>query len=403
MMQDDDDDVANDKDDEKDNRAFAASAEWAAEAAADAHKPYVLAVGVCIRNERRFMGEFVRHYLAQGADHVYIVDNGSTDGGVEGLPECADPATVSVIRDARELRLLSDNAGGAIGHWRLLTENLLARLQLNARWAAVVDADEFMFGKNGHTLRSYVLSLPPAVGRVYVFWNILSPRRETVEEEVSSSGRTRSGADLDADLDDQLPVLGRHRRRPNYDRMWAVGGALGEDARHANNFGKSLFRPARARLPEGLWLHKVAVPGGPPGSRAVTNYDEHSDEASVDGGAHACFDNRPWVARSEADYRRVNVTLHHYALRSRSDVAKKAAQLPVMAGKARFLNGLFEMLRCADDGAFVDDDALPCGGAAGTADTNTSATTTATQGRRRCCCPSPPAATDKKGHKSLSK
>ena len=44
--------------------------------------------------------------------------------------------------------------------------------------------------------------------------------------------------------------------------------------------------------------------------------------------------------------------------RSRSDVAKKAAQLPVMAGKARFLNGLFEMLRCADDGAFVDDDAL---------------------------------------------
>ena len=352
-----------------DDASFAASAEWAAEAAADAHKPYVLAVGVCIRNERRFMGEFVRHYLAQGADHVYIVDNGSTDGGVEGLPECADPATVSVIRDARELRLLSDNAGGAMGHWRLLTENLLARLQLNARWAAVVDADEFMFGKNGHTLRSYVLSLPPAVSRVYVFWNIVSPRREAVE----------GGEEVD---NDHQPILGRHRRRPNYDRLWAADGALGEDARHANNFGKSLFRPARARLPEGLWLHKVAVPGGPPGGRAVTNYDERTDEAAVDGGAHARFDNRPWVARSEADYRRVNVTLHHYALRSRSDVAKKAAQLPIMAGKARFLHGLFEMLRCEDDGAFVDDDALPCQQAAAPPPMQQQQ-----QGRRRCCCP----------------
>lgn len=290
---------------------------------------YFLSVCVCIKNERPYMAEFIRHYLAQGVDHLYLVDNGSTDG-VETLPECdistAAKETVTIVRDPRDFRILTD-ASSADGHRRLLTENLFERLRAETEWAIIVDADEFMFGKNGHTLKTYVQSLPQDVNRVYVFWNIISPTNDPVPETFH---------------------LAQNRRRINYDRL-SDPALFGYHARFANHFGKSIFRPLQTRLPDGLWMHKVFVHG-----RAITNYGHEDDETT------RYMDNLPAMAYSEEAYQKADVTLHHYALRNAADCDKKTAQLTAVVHKTPFILGLFDLLRHANpDAAFVTDTDLP--------------------------------------------
>lgn len=305
---------------------------------------HFLGVCVCIKNERPFMAEFVRHYLSQGADHIYIVDNGSTDGGVEDLPECADRRRVTVIRDARDMRILADDSGGT-GHCKLLTENLFVRLRNECEWCVSVDADEFMFGKNGHTLRTYLQSDVPAdVNRVYVFWNIISPAffnegdaADDATDTTAQNGGSGGG------------VLGQSRRRINYDRFYNRA-LLSDNARFSNRLGKSIFRPMRTDLFHGLNIHKVFVHG-----RAITNYGDPAVERDEEA-----WDHRPLVAHSEAAYAALNVTLHHYALRNRADCAKKRPQLETVRNKTAFILGLFDLMQCRDALAFVsDDDLLP--------------------------------------------
>lgn len=332
---------------------------------------FFLSVCVCIKNERPYLAEFIRHYLAQGADHVYIVDNGSTDGGAEAVlreySDASSSSVVTVLRDARDFRILADDSGAA-GHSRMLTENLFVRLRNETQWAIIVDADEFMFGKNGHTLRTYLQALPDDVSRVYVFWNIISPPRSLLLDGDGDGDGSPSSS--------PLFQLGQNRRRINYDRCY--NGSLGENALHANMFGKSMFRPARTRLADGLWIHKVFTEGG----RAITNYgDDHPDFDYAD--------NRPFVAHSEEAYRRLDVTLHHYALRDRADCAKKQAQLATVPHKAPFIRGLFDLLHHPDDAAFVDADELGGDGVPGDGVPATVATESSSsshqQQRRRCC------------------
>lgn len=282
---------------------------------------HFLSICVCVKDERPFMGEFVQHYLAQGADHIYIVDNGSSDGLAED-PDLS--GVVTIIRDARDMRILTDNTGGH-GHSRLLTENLFVRLRNQSEWAAVVDADEFMFGKNGHTLRTYLESIHASpINRVYVHWNIITPVQQQQEEfhdEEDYAGVPETFS------------LAQNQQRVNYDRgdLRALGGGY---AQFAGAFGKSLFRPRATRLEEGLWLHKVAVDG-----LAVTNYrpSEPDPQPRIDNG--------PPAPLSEAAYAALDVSMHHYALRHRADCAKKRRQLTTMDKKTPFVLGLFELLR----------------------------------------------------------
>lgn len=299
---------------------------------------HFLSICVCVKDERPFMREFVQHYLAQGADHIYIVDNGSSDGLeeedwlVRDMPGSVALTAVTVLRDARDMRILTDNTGGH-GHSRLLTENLFVRLRNQSEWAAVVDADEFMFGKNGHTLRSYLQSIHQSeINRVYVHWNIITPPVEEVGGEEEEFGKKKDQDGEEHHHHDGVPEtfsLAQNRQRVNYDRD--LGGGY---ARFAGAFGKSLFRPRATRLEEGLWLHKVAVAG-----LAVTNYRP----TELDPQPH--IDNGPPAPLSEAAYAALDVSMHHYALRHRADCAKKRRQLTTMDKKTPFVLGLFELLR----------------------------------------------------------
>jgi glycosyltransferase involved in cell wall biosynthesis len=264
---------------------------------------YFLSVCVCIKNERKYIEPFIKHYLLQDVDHIYIINNGSDDGIEEYINSHIFKNSITLINDPRDLHLLTNNSG-AEGHKKLLDENLYALIKAETEWACIVDADEYMFGKNGHTLRSFLkTSIDSSIGCIYVIWNIINPVLPLKTEFVFGN------------------------QRLNYDRFSDYSHAI----QNANNFGKSIVRTSMLLEDRKLWIHKIQVNGV-----SINNYGK--------------IDNTPWydncndIDRSEEAYENINITLHHYAIRNQEDYNKKTRQLTLVTNKTYFINGLLEML-----------------------------------------------------------
>ena len=48
-------------------------------------------------------------------------------------------------------------------------------IKRETKWAIIIDADEFMYGNNGETIKTYLQCLDDNIGCVYVLWNIFNP------------------------------------------------------------------------------------------------------------------------------------------------------------------------------------------------------------------------------------
>jgi glycosyltransferase involved in cell wall biosynthesis len=277
---------------------------------------YKLSLCVCIKNEAKYMDEFIQHYIKQGVDHFYIINNNSTDNIAEVIEQSPHKNSVTLITDNRDMQILKSNSG-SYGHKQLLDQHLYDRIKKETEWAIIVDADEFMFGKNGHTIKSYLSTIDPSVGCVYVIWNIINPVRvnDKLAEHFSISTNIK---------------------RLNYD----LTPNISDNIMNANDFGKSIVRTSMLIDSIKLWLHKIPVNG-----TTITNYGPKNNN----------FDNGNFIKYSEDAFKKLNITLNHYAIRNLDDYEKKKKQIDVVPEKNRFIHGLFEMMEL-DDSKLVEDD-----------------------------------------------
>ncbi len=115
-------------------------------------KPYRFVIYTRIKNEGRFLPEWVCYYLGLGVEHFFIYNNGSTDGIHERLKPLIDAGYVTLVDwptvpaypgsfyDFRDKH----------GH--------------KAEWMAFLDADEFIVEKTEGDLRRLLDSDPSAAG-----------------------------------------------------------------------------------------------------------------------------------------------------------------------------------------------------------------------------------------------
>ena len=91
---------------------------------------------LCIaKNESMVLREFVEHYRAQGVGHIYVIDNGSTDGMAGTVADAVREGFVSVHR--REKRHAQAE------HYN---ELYAAFCRDECEWLLVVDVDEYAYG-----------------------------------------------------------------------------------------------------------------------------------------------------------------------------------------------------------------------------------------------------------------
>jgi len=280
---------------------------------------YEISVCVCVKNEAPYIEEFVQHYVNQGIDHFYIVNNGSTDNIEDVIGTLPYKDKITLITDNRDFKVLV-NDDSAKGHKQMLDENIYPLIIGETKWAIIVDIDEFMHGRNGHTIKSYLSNVSEDVGCIYVIWNIFNPCKNddgTISETFSTK---------------------KNSKRIHHDFMrnleWLIT--------NANDFGKSIIRTSTITNFK-LWLHKIPTHG-----KTINNYEIVDNEPYRDNWNNIDY--------SEENFSKVNITLNHYAIRNRKDFEKKEKQLETIPHKATFVRGLLKMIELEiDDNLFIED------------------------------------------------
>lgn len=147
-----------------------------------------LCVIAIVKNEELNITEWIDHYLWQGVNHIFIIDNGSTDSTMEMIRNHPYHHAITLYHLPRKHRQAE--------HYRFLfrKENLKSRY----RWLVIADGDEFWFGKTGNTLREALLELD-AFDLVYCNWKIFG-----------TSGFKQHPTSLRLQLTKCMPKLGPH-------------------------------------------------------------------------------------------------------------------------------------------------------------------------------------------------
>jgi glycosyltransferase involved in cell wall biosynthesis len=286
---------------------------------------YFISVCLCVKNEAKYIKEFIKHYIDQGVDHFYIINNNSHDNIEEVIDLSGYKLNVTLITDNRDMNILKSDAGH-LGHQQLIKDNLYDIIKEETEWAILVDADEFMYGKNGHTIKSYLSSIDENIGCIYVIWNIINPYKDENNNLISEFSIKNNVKRINHDLMNNLP----------------------DNIKFAHDFGKSIFKTNLLIHPDNFWIHLVKIFHG----KTINNYNIERDDLFNNH-----FDNGNNTPYSEEIFNNVNITLNHYAIRNLEDYEKKKTQLDCVHSKFTFITGLLDMLNL-DDSFFVTDDSL---------------------------------------------
>jgi Glycosyltransferase family 92 len=102
-----------------------------------AEKRHYLSTATIVRNEARYIREFVAFHRVVGVDHMLIYDDDSADGLHEELRDFIDAGFAEVLPWPRFLH--------GKNHQYAAYQHAVAYLMNATRWLAMIDADEFLF------------------------------------------------------------------------------------------------------------------------------------------------------------------------------------------------------------------------------------------------------------------
>lgn len=124
-------------------------------------KHYLSIVSI-FKNESDILQEWLEHYLLEGVDHFYLIDNGSTDQYQSILAPYQKDKLVDLTIDTRP-------------HMQEAHYNgyYLDTIKQDSEWVMIVDLDEFIYSRHQYkTITSYLKSLSPDIAQIYVPWKL---------------------------------------------------------------------------------------------------------------------------------------------------------------------------------------------------------------------------------------
>jgi len=109
-----------------------------------------IAIAACVKNEARYIEEWVRFHQAVGIRHFYIYDNGSTDDTSAVLRNLLNEETLTIIPWAGRMR---DAATSTMLNGQVIVfAHAILNFGGDYRWMAFIDVDEFLLPKGAPTV-----------------------------------------------------------------------------------------------------------------------------------------------------------------------------------------------------------------------------------------------------------
>lgn len=130
---------------------------------------YFLSCCALIKNEEKYLKEWLDHYISEGVEHFYLIDNGSTDN------------TLNILKQYDNITLFHDKRKHPYEAEIMLNDNLLPIIK-ESKWSIIVDSDELMKGQNNKTIYSYLQTIPDHIFSIYVIWKMFIGKTDNVEK-----------------------------------------------------------------------------------------------------------------------------------------------------------------------------------------------------------------------------
>ena len=124
---------------------------------------YKLSVIAMFKNESWIIKEWIEHYLIEGVEHFYLIDNGSIDDYEEKIKDYID--YISLVKDSTRL---------PYGTQSYLYEKIfLDKIKNETEWIITCDIDEYIYARNGYKNIVEVLNkLEPTIEAIWIPWKI---------------------------------------------------------------------------------------------------------------------------------------------------------------------------------------------------------------------------------------
>jgi hypothetical protein len=124
---------------------------------------YFLALYAVFKNESHIFKEWLEHYIREGVEHFYLIDNGSDDNYKEVIKPYMDKITL--FYDT------GDYSGKYSKQASLYQKHIFPKF-IETKWILCVDLDEFMYTKNGTIASELTKKEYSDVGQIMVPWKM---------------------------------------------------------------------------------------------------------------------------------------------------------------------------------------------------------------------------------------
>ena len=123
------------------------------------HKfPYTLSITAIMKNEGAYLKEWLDFHILVGVEKFYLYDNGSTDNTMKILKPYIDQGIVDYTYwpgKAQQMIVYVDS---------------INKHELETKWMAIIDLDEFLVAKDYFTIPEFLNTLPKNSAELVIGW-----------------------------------------------------------------------------------------------------------------------------------------------------------------------------------------------------------------------------------------
>ena len=120
-------------------------------------KKYTLAILAIFKNEEMVIKEWLDHYIWQGVEHFYLIDNDSNDNYLEIIQPYLDSGLITLYNLPEKYK--------QIKHYNTIFNQIKTEME----WLAIIDIDEYLFHTET-TLFNFIKKIPDEYNRIRTFW-----------------------------------------------------------------------------------------------------------------------------------------------------------------------------------------------------------------------------------------
>jgi len=119
---------------------------------------YFLAMAASIKNEGRYLDEWLAYYIYQGVEHFYLNNDESTDNTLEILKPYIEKGYVTLYESLRKEGIFQGE----------FYDKIIQEKKYETEWCCFFDVDEFYQGEK--SLKDFLLSMKNSVSGIELFW-----------------------------------------------------------------------------------------------------------------------------------------------------------------------------------------------------------------------------------------